>query len=736
MSAYNEFLRSKAVVDLPSGLEITGDLNPSLFEFQRDLTRWALRRGRAAIFADCGMGKTPMQLVWAKHVPGPTLIVAPLAVASQTVREGRKFGVPVKYVRSQPTNPSGVSITNYEMLGSFDATAWHGVVLDESSIVKNKDGAFRNQLISEWSSVPFRLACTATPAPNDFTELGNHAEFLGVMSMTEMLSTFFVHDGGSTQNWRLKGHARADFWKWLCSWAVMLRKPSDLGYEDDGFTLPPIEYHDHVIDTETAPEGFLFAVQAQTLHERLAARRATIEERVALCAAHVNASNEEWVVWCNLNDESTALVNAIPDAVEVRGSDSNDDKERKLLEFSSGAHRVLVTKPKIAGHGMNWQHCRNVAFVGLSDSWEQYYQAVRRCWRFGQDRDVRVHVYTARTEGAVVANIQRKEADARVMVDEMTANMRELNKENVRGAARQTEEYMTDTTVGEGWTMHFGDSVEIVGSMESDSIDFTIFSPPFESLYTYTATDRDMGNCRSSDEFRKHFGFLVADLYRVTKPGRLLSFHCMNLPTSKVRDGVIGIRDFRGELIRLFEEHGFIYHSEVCIWKDPVTAMQRTKALGLLHKQLKKDAAMSRQGIADYLVTMRKPGVNPDPVTNTDETFPVQLWQNYASPVWMDINPSDTLQHRSAREHEDERHICPLQLGVIRRAVRLWTNEGDMVLSPFAGIGSEGYVSLEESRRFVGVELKGSYYRQACRNLEAAVSSRHDLFSSAAAIAP
>lgn len=727
--SYAEFLASKAVTDPPTGINVGGYLNPMLFEFQRDLVRWALRRGRAAVFADCGMGKTPMQLVWAQHVPGSVLILAPLAVAAQTVREGRKFGVHVEYVRDQPKNPSGVYITNYEMVEHFDPSAWHGVVLDESSIIKHKDGAFRNMLIESFADTPFRLACTATPAPNDFTELGNHAEFLGVLSMTEMLSTYFVHDGGSTQNWRLKGHAQDDFWRWLCSWAVMLRAPSDLGYSDDGFVLPPITYHDHVIRTEKAPEGFLFPVEAQTLQERLAARRSTIDDRVAACAADVNASTEPWVIWCNLNDESSALADAIPGAVEVRGSDAPEDKEAALLGFTDGSFRVLITKPSIAGHGMNWQHCRNVAFVGLSDSWEQYYQAVRRCWRFGQERDVNVHIYTAETEGAVVANIRRKEADASVMADEMTAHMRDLNRENVQGMVREQTEYTEDVATGRDWTMYYGDSCEVVARMDADSIDYTIFSPPFESLYTYTATDRDMGNCRSAEEFREHFGFLVADLYRVTKPGRLLSFHCMNLPTSKVRDGVIGIRDFRGDLIRLFQEHGFIYHSEVCIWKDPVTAMQRTKALGLLHKQLKKDACMSRQGIADYLVTMRKPGENPNPVTNTNDTFPVRLWQNYASPVWMDINPSDTLQYRSAREHEDERHICPLQLEVIRRAIRLWTNKGDLVLSPFGGIGSEGYVAIEEERRFVGVELKRSYYEQACKNLTAAAESRVDLFS-------
>jgi len=275
-----------------------------------------------------------------------------------------------------------------------------------------------------------------------------------------------------------------------------------------------------------------------------------------------------------------------------------------------------------------------------------------------------------------------------------------------------------DSKITDRYAVYRGDCVEVVGALPDSSIDYTIFSPPFASLYTYSDDPRDMGNVTDEAEFAAHFDYLVAELYRVTKPGRLVSFHCMNLPTTKARAGYIGISDFRGELIRAFQRHGFIYHSEVCIWKDPVTAMQRTKAIGLLYKQVRKDATISRQGIPDYLVTMRKPGVNPDPVTHNEADFPVLSWQKYASPVWFDIDPSDTLQHRSAREHDDERHICPLQLEVIRRAINLWTNPDDRVLSPFTGIGSEGFVALEMGRRFVGAELKASYYKQAVANLE------------------
>lgn len=726
---YAEFLQAKAITAPATGLQEVPALNPALFQFQRDITAWALKRGRAAIFADCGMGKTFMQLEWARHVPGDVLILAPLAVAKQTVHEGEHFGIAVHYCRDQSQVKPGINITNYEMLDHFDPLKFAGIVLDESSILKAYDGKTRTAIIEAFRHTPFRLACTATPAPNDYMELGNHAEFLGVMTRAEMLSMYFVHDGGETQTWRLKGHAQNDFWKWLASWAVMIRKPSDLGYEDGDFILPPCDLHEHVLRLDRATDGYLFALEAVTLQDRIAARRESVAERVEECARLVNGNDESWVVWCNLNSESEALARAIPDAVEIRGSNGIEEKERALEDFAEGRARVIVTKPSIAGWGLNWQHCRNVTFVGLSDSWEQFYQAVRRCWRFGQHRNVNVHLIVAETEGAVLKNIKDKERAAAEMAENIVVHMRDEMRANITGTRRMTTEYKREVGEGDGWTLHLGDCVEVVHEIPSDSIHYTIFSPPFASLYTYSASDRDMGNCKDDAEFMRHFGYLVADLYRVTMPGRLVSFHCMNLPTSKVNHGVIGIRDFRGELIRLFESHGWIFHSEVCIWKDPVTAMQRTKALGLLYKQLKKDSAMSRQGIPDYLVTMRKPGDNPERVTKDPHDFPVDMWQRYASPVWMDINPSDTLQFRSAREHEDERHICPLQLDVIKRGIELWTNPGDIVLSPFAGIGSEGYMALQLGRRFVGAELKESYWRQACENLRQAKRVMGDLFA-------
>lgn len=735
-TAYESFLREKSPAVRPSGLSKIPPLHPAMtgdHQHQHDVCQWALRLGKAAAFLGTGMGKTLIELEWARvlsgHTGKPILLLAPLAVAQQTVREGEKFGIESAYYPGATDDMRGIVVSNYERLERFDPAAFSGIVLDESSILKAFDGKTRTMIIESFRHTPYRLAATATPAPNDYMELGNHAEFLGVMTRAEMLAMFFVHDGGETQKWRLKGHAKSEFWKWVCSWAVSLRKPSDLGYDDGGFVLPPLEISEHLVDVDTPASGMLFAMPAQTLSERLTARRDSVTERVDACARAVMAEPlNSWVIWCNLNTEAEALANAIPGAVNLTGSDSPEEKTAKMIGFADGKIQVLITKPSIAGFGLNWQHCARMAFVGLSDSWEQFYQAVRRCWRFGQTQPVKVLLFAATTEGAVLDNIKRKDREAEEMAEQMVANMQELTRMHLRGTDRNNAPYVRESVVRDDWTLHLADCVDVASELPSDSMHYSIYSPPFESLYTYSNSERDMGNARDSDEFWQHYRFLIAEQFRVMMPGRLVSIHCMNLPTSKVRDGIIGIRDFRGEIIRAFEDAGFIYHSEVCIWKDPVTAMQRTKALGLLHKTIRKDSSMSRQGVPDYLVTMRKPGDNPEPISHSHDEFPVTLWQRYASPVWMDINPSDTLQYRSAREHDDERHICPLQLTVVRRAMKLWSNEGDVVWSPFAGIGSEGFVAIEMGRKFLGSELKRSYFEQAVRNLELAGNENGSLF--------
>lgn len=748
---YEQFLKAKALTVAPVGFEPSDFVAP-LFAFQRDIVSLACKLGRFCIWADCGMGKTPMQLEWAhqvcQHTGGRVLILAPLAVSHQTVREAQKFGIQgVEFAAHPADTDARIVVTNYQKLDRFDPSDYVGIVLDESSILKAMDGKTRSAILTAFRHTPYRLACSATPAPNDYMELGNHAEFVGIMTREEMLAMFFVHDGGDTSKWRIKGHAVNKFWEWVCSWAVTIRKPSDLGYDDGGFRLPELQMHDCIVETphERLPDAegqaSLFPQQATTLNDQRAVQRGSLENRVAEAVKLANQPGQ-WIVWCHLNDESTALSAQIEGAVEVSGSDTDEHKTQSAIGFQEGRIRVIVSKSSIFGFGMNFQNCHQVVFVGMSHSYEQYYQAIRRCWRFGQTQPVQCHVVYDWAEGTVIENIRRKDADATEMAESMVQIMRANTLEQLKQVQRQVTPYATKEAHGQAWQAYQGDCVEGVKQLDANSVHYSIFSPPFASLYTYSNSDRDMGNCKTGDEFASHFSFLVKELHRVIMPGRLVSFHCMNLPSSKQRDGVIGLKDFRGEMIRLFEAEGFVFHSEVCIWKDPVTAMQRTKAIGLLHKQVVKDSAMSRQGIPDYLVTMRKRGENPEPVAGKLASFAgedgprlmdddtrnsINIWQRYASPVWMDINPSDTLQFRNARDNDDERHICPLQLDVIRRGIQLWSNPGDVVLSPFMGIGSEGHVALEMGRAFIGFELKPSYYDCAVKNLiEAEKSSTQE----------
>lgn len=439
---YETFLRHKEITVPFSGIGINqADISPKLFDFQRDIVLWALKKGKAAIFAGTGLGKTLMQLEWAKHIGGTVLILAPLAVSKQTISEGEKFGIAVNHCNSQEdVIDSGINITNYERMDRFDFSKFWGIVLDESSILKAQSGKIRSQLIEYCRQIPYRLACTATPAPNDLMELCNHSEFLGVMSSNEMLATFFVHDGGDTSKWRLKRHAVHDFWRWVASWSVMLTNPADLGYDGSRYNLPPLHISQHTVHTEKQPET-LFAVEALTLQERQQARRDSVQDRARECAALVNADTDQWLVWCNLNSEADALKALIPGAVEISGSDKPEVKEQAAVDFAAGKIRVLISKPLIFGMGLNFQRCHKMAFVGLSDSFEQYYQSVRRCWRFGQEAPVDVRIITADTEGAVVENIQRKEKQFEEMLRGMITVTQNITKDNIKATARQTKSY-------------------------------------------------------------------------------------------------------------------------------------------------------------------------------------------------------------------------------------------------------------------------------------------------------
>ncbi len=729
MSEYANFLASKRVIVPSVGVTVDGsDLHESLFPFQRDMTRWALRKGRAAIFADTGLGKTLMQLAWAQHAGPRVLILAPLGVARQTVREGARWGIDVTYRRSQPADSRGITITNYEMLPHFDPSRFDGVVLDESSILKNFEGRTRTTLIEAFREIPMRLCCTATPAPNDISELANHAEFLGIMSRAEMLASFFVHDD---EGWRLKGHARQPFYRWLASWGMSLKRPSDLGYSDLGYDLPPLSIIPEIVQTDYSPPGQLFATTLKGVGDRAAVRKETMADRVARAADLISAEPEmAWIAWCGLNDEGRNLAALFPDdAVLVEGQQTPEQKADALEAFAAGRIRILISKGSIAGFGMNFQHCARQVFVGLGDSYETYYQCIRRSYRFGQEQEVHAHIVLTEPEEAIYANVLRKERESDTTATELLRHVAVFEKEEIGKVEDKQFEYGLDEATGEGWRMLLGDSSERLAELPSASIDLSVFSPPFGSLYTYSNTERDLGNSRTEDEFWQHFGYIIRELARVTKPGRLACVHVAQIPSQKARDGVIGLKDFRGDTITAFQSYDWIFHGEACIDKDPQAQAIRTKSKGLLFTQMHKDSLWSRPALADYILIFRAPGesvvpVKPD-ITNNE-------WIEWARPIWYGIRESDTLNVVEARSDDDERHICPLQLGTIERCVRLWSNPGETILSPFAGIGSEGYESLLRGRKFIGIELKHEYWRVGVKNLRQAESIMHtpDLFSS------
>ncbi len=720
---YKTFLETKIKKASQSGFDIQeSKLNKMLFPFQKFIVKRMLKQGKGAIFADCGLGKTPMQLEWAnqiaKHTKKPVLILTPLAVSGQTIEEGVKFHIPVK--RYNGTD-FPIQISNYEQIENIDCSKFAGIVLDESSILKNFEGETKKKIIETFADTDYKLCCTATPSPNDLMELGTHAEFLNVMGRNEMLSTYFVHDGGETSKWRIKGHAVNEFWDWVSSWALMLALPSDIGFSDEGYILPELNIDEFKVTTPKRENGKLFndvAVNTINFNSEL---RLTILERTSQVENIVNNSDESFVIWVKHNGEGDLLKKRIIDSVQVKGSDSPEVKEKYLLGFAHDEYKILITKAKIAQFGLNFQNSHNQIFASLDFSFESLYQCIRRMYRFGQKHKVNIYLITTDTMQNVIESIRQKQKQFQEMQNQMSiATQRNYLKTNKQLKTMDTNRIEES----ESFKMILGDCVQAIKTIPNQSIDFSIFSPPFADLYTYSSHLEDMGNSKDYNEFVVHFGFLVKELQRVIQPGRLIAVHCMDLPIQKGKEGIIGLRSFSDMIINSFNANGFIYHSRVTIWKDPVIEMQRTKALGLLHKQVKKDSTMSRVGLPDYLLVFRDRRVNEKPV-KTD--IPVDLWQKWASPIWYDINYSNTLQKDSARENEDEKHICPLQLDTIERSILLWSNEGDTVLSPFAGIGSEGYQAIKNNRKFIGVELKESYYQQAVNNLRNAEEEKTQL---------
>ncbi len=679
----------------------------------------ALKAGKFAIFADCGLGKTLMQLEWAYQVSNRTnkrvLILAPLVVVEQTKREAQKFNIKADLIDED----------NYEQLSNIDTYQYAGICLDESSILKNFEGETKKLILENFKYTPYKLACTATPSPNDPMELGNHSEFLDVMSRNEMLAMYFVHDGGETAKWRIKGHAVKLFYQFVGTWSIMLNKPQDIGFEMEGYALPKLNLFERKIKTKKRDNGQLFndaIISATNFNAEL---RLSKTERLNKVVDIVNSRpDENFIIWIKQNEEGEMLKKLLPDSVEVRGSDSNEWKKEKLLGFANNEFRILVTKTKIASFGMNFQNCRNQIFASLDFSFEGLYQAIRRSYRFGQRNEVNIFLITTDTMRNVKLVIDQKQKQFELMQDEMARAMA-INL-NLNNKIMSESNYDIEEEKNEWYQVKRGDCVQLITEVESESIGLSVFSPPFAELYTYSSHVEDMGNSKDYNEFLIQFGFLVKGLYRVMMSGRNVCVHCMDLPIQKGKHGFIGLRDFSGLLLKCFEDAGFVYASRVTIWKDPVVEMQRTKALGLLHKQVKKDSTMSRVGIPDYVMIFRKDGERTNPVTNTD--IPVDLWQKYASPVWMDIDYGNTLQgFRNGRDENDEKHICPLQLDTIERLIHLYSNKGDTVFTPFMGIGSEVYQAVKMGRKGIGFELKESYFDLAKANLKHAIIAKSQL---------
>jgi DNA modification methylase len=732
---YHEFLETKKKSFISSGFEIKeSQLNKNLFDFQRHIVKIALKKGRFAIFADCGLGKTLMQLSWAEsvfnHTGKKVLILAPLAVVEQTNKEAAKFGIEMK----------SYDITNYEQLPNTKIDDYIGVVLDESSILKSFTGKYKKLIIKKFHKTPYKLACTATPSPNDIGEIGNHSEFLNVLDAQDMRAKWFVRDEGMN-NYRLKGHGKKDFYGWISSWAVMLSKPQDIGFNAEGYDLPKLNYIEKEVKTEIRDNGLLFnqtSVNATTFNKEL---KMTLLPRLEEVANIVNNSDENFIIWINQNAEEKKVLELIPDAVAVNGSEPPERKAKKLLGFADNEFRVLVTKKKIAQFGLNYQNCRNQIFASLDFSFEGLYQAIRRSYRFGQKKDVNIYMITTDTMENVVKSINKKQRQFEEMQNEMN---KFINGDSF-GLLNSYEFHETKTD--NYWLMK-GDSCQEIKRIPDNSVDLIVFSPPFSSLFTYSNYIHDMGNNDNHDEFFKQYGYLLKDLYRILKPGRLMCCHTKDLAVYKNSSGYTGLYDFTGDHHRAVEDVGFKYHSKINIWTDPVLEMQRTKTQRLLYKQLRKNSAATGVGLPEYVTVFRKwdDGMEETaPINNKNaDNFPLDTWQSWASPVWnvekkdiehynqvvkdykvqswMDIKRTDVLNNKEGTDLGDEKHIAPLQLSVIRRCVQMWSNPKETVFTPFLGIGSEVYESVKLDRYGIGIELKDKYYETAIKNVDKAIS--------------
>lgn len=907
MQNYDDFLKNKAIIRQPTGKQISAaDVHPILFPFQRDSVVWAVHKGTCAILFDTGLGKTICQVEWGRLIGGRGLIIAPLTVALQTVQEAKnKLGVEVHYTRSKDDLSPTLNITNYEMIEHFDPQDFEWVVLDESSILKSLNSKTRQLLTDMFAGTRYKLCCTATPAPNDIKEIGYHAEFLGLMRQREMLSCFFRYSQAvgmdRKESWRLKKHAVKAFYRWLASWALAIKKPSDMGYSDEGYNLPPLTIETYVSDSHYTPDGMLpgfggldgiSAIEAKRLRHKVmesriqaifdlvnsksleynlgyqtysgdnendtrgtkslqsgmvqeksrqsksaedkrqgqeesettgavrdrheiqgsseavskglgkkesrksksskrssvriddgtvqqsigetelsvrdlrifghdsekhisSGRSLSLNEKSAGIALHElqhgigevqgqyrnsgtsdSLPKKQWTIWCGLNDEQDRLELLFGDrCISVYGSLPPEEKAKRILAFQNGEYEILLSKASICGFGVNLQNCSEVALCGIDYSWESYYQQIRRFWRFGQKNPVNVHIFIDQQETAIFDEVQKKEREATSMTANLIAAMREYTIEELKGLYHDEWKYAQDEASGENWRLLLGDSCLRMKEIPDNSIDISVYSPPFSDLFVYSATPHDLGNSATREEFFEHYGFIIRENLRITKPGRMCFVHCNDLRSYLNADGYIGLKDFSGDVIAEYQKNGWVFQHRITIQKNPQTQAVRLKDHRLLFITLEKDSLRLTGGQPDYILMFSKPGESEVPVKPIEnENLTVDEWQRlwiqWAAPVWTDIRETDVLPVAQAKATEDEKHMCPLQLPVIERCLRLWSNPGETLFSPFAGVGSEGYEALRWKRKFLGIELKPEYFNVAKHNLQNAQNlNGQDLFA-------
>ncbi len=754
----NAHLASVGIIDTP---DVTNLGTPAdyLFDYQQWIVNLACDRERFAIFGDCGLGKTAMLLDWCRlvteHHQRRTLIVAPLQVVPQTVDEATHFygdGLPVLDCRDRATldrwlaDGDGIAITNYEKLDHVDgALSVDAVVLDESSVLKQSMGARRTALVDAFAGVRWKLCCTATPAPNDRIEYAQHAYFLDIVrSPREFLALFFVNRDG---NWQIKGHAIERFYAHLASWSVFMRSPARYGFADNLAALPPatvlypdvdltVEQSEAAREYESGDQPSLFGATPGGITSRTKMMQVahgfvlngdepirtfpTNKPDDIAALANVTHGDEPIVIWVTFDREGDQLGALIPDSVVLSGRTARPKRDLTIEQFRTGTGpRVLIVKPSMFGFGLNLQACRIQIFSTITDSFERYYQAMRRSYRYGQTRPVVIYIPLTQLDQAMCTNVMNKQAAWEHDADRQEReyiNVLRPDDTTERRALNTTPTPTLEVTEGAHWTMVHGDSVAHMPTMAEASCDLAVFSPPFANLFTYSSAAADMGNVRSDDEYRLQWEFFCPELFRVMAPGRVVAVHCMDVIRFAGQHGHRSTYDYPADLRRGMEDAGFRYHARIAIDKNPQIQATRTKDANLLFATLKRNALDSHPQATECLLIFRKPGESK-PVKHSEQAITNTEWIAWAHHVWYGIRETDVLNTALAKEQEDERHICPLQLSLIERVVRLWSSPGETVFSPFAGIGSEGYEALSWRRKFYGVELKEAYYRTACKFL-------------------